>query len=187
MCGAGYAAQSGVRHKAAGSGCAWRLWQRGGVTARARGRSTGGGTLVPGQWRQQWALGLCVRRTARRELWRMPEVQGMRAEATKCSGRVGEWEVQRSLPCARVGRWGGMRCCALLVPGTQHGAGCGVQFVRSEERDGARVAGAGCDGAESAADAVSAAPPWCSVAVGRGHGQRTRGDRHCRQQGGGCG
>ena len=26
----------------------------------------------------------------------------------------------------------------------------------------------------SAADAVSAPPPWCGVVVGRGHGQRTR-------------
>ena len=39
---------------------------------------------------------------------------------------------------------------------TQHGAGCGVQVVKGV---GAGVAGAGCDGAESAADAVSAAPP----------------------------
>jgi len=47
--------------------------------------------------------------------------------------------------------------CTLWGSATQHGAGCGVQFVRSGE--GAGVAGAGCDGAESAADAVSAAPP----------------------------
>ena len=38
---------------------------------------------------------------------------------------------------------------------TQHDAGCGVQVVKES---GAGVAGAGCDGAESAADAVSAAP-----------------------------
>ena len=55
------------------------------------------------------------------------------AEATKCSGRVGEWEVQRSLPC-RVctgGSMGRHEVLCLLVPATQHGAGCGVQFVRS--------------------------------------------------------
>ena len=36
-----------------------------------------------------------------------------------------------------------------------------------------------------AADAVSAAPPWCSVVVGRGHAQRTREwleERGCRLQ-----
>ena len=38
---------------------------------------------------------------------------------------------------------------------TQHGTGCSVQVVKES---GAGVAGAGCDGAESAADAVSAAP-----------------------------
>ena len=36
------------------------------------------------------------------------------------------------------------------------------------------VAGAGCDGAESAADAVSAPPSGTCEVVGRGHGQRTR-------------
>ena len=58
----------------------------------------------------------------------------------------------------------------LLGSAAQPGAGCVVQCTRSP------ATGAGCDGGESAADAVSAAPPWCSVVVGRGHGcgQRTR-------------
>ena len=59
----------------------------------------------------------------------------------------------------------------LLVPATQHGTGCGVRFLKES---GAGVAGAGCDGAARAADAVSAAPPWRSAVVGRVHGQRTR-------------
>ena len=58
----------------------------------------------------------------------------------------------------------------LLGSAAQPGSGCVVQCTRSP------ATGAGCDGGESAADAVSAAPPWCSVVVGRGHGcgQRTR-------------
>ena len=88
---------------------------------------------------------LYVCRTARHELWRMPEVQSMRADATKCSRRVENGRCSGSRPCARVGP-AGMRCCALLVPATQHGAGCGVQFV--EESGGSRQATrAGCDGA----------------------------------------
>ena len=56
---------------------------------------------------------------------------------------------------------------------TQYGAGWGVQFV---EESGAGVAGAGCDGAARAADAVSAAP-HCRGAVRGGRGQRARGFR----------
>ena len=65
---------------------------------------------------------------------------------------------------------------SLLVPATQHGTSCGVQFV---EESGAGVAGSGCDGAARAADAVSAAPHLrrSSAAVGHGCGQRTREGR----------
>ena len=58
----------------------------------------------------------------------------------------------------------------LLGSAAQPGSGCVVQCTRSP------ATGAGCDGGESAADAVSAGPPWCSVVVERGHGcgQRTR-------------
>ena len=52
----------------------------------------------------------------------------------------------KSSVCTRGTDGEGMRCCALLVPATQHGAGCGVQFV--EESGGSRQATrAGCDGA----------------------------------------
>ena len=56
----------------------------------------------------------------------------------------------------------------LLGFATQHG---GAGLCRFVEESGAGVAGAGCDGAESAADAVSAAPHrrgavwWCGVAM----------------------
>ena len=66
----------------------------------------------------------------------------------------------------------------LLGSAAQPGAGCGVRCTRSPAT-GAGCVGAVCEGAVCAADAISAAPPWCSVVVGRGHGcgQRTeRGD-----------
>ena len=85
---------------------------------------------------------------------------GRRAARKARSGSM--HRLRRSAPCARgaavlptrvfarrheqAGCWK----ISWLVPG------CGVQFV---EESGAGVAGAGCDGAESAADAVSAAPP----------------------------
>ena len=73
----------------------------------------------------------------------MPEVQGMRTEATKCSRRVGEWEVQRkSSVCTRGTDGAGMRCCALLVAATQHGAGCDVQFVKESGAGRRREPGA---------------------------------------------
>ena len=70
---------------------------------------------------------------------------------------AGKWESGMYSKTVRVHGWadGDMRCYALLVSATQHGASCGVQVVKES---GAGVAGAGCDGAESAADAVSAAP-----------------------------
>ena len=47
----------------------------------------------------------------------------------------------------------------------QPGAGCGVRCTRSPAT-GAGCVGAVCEGAVCAADAISAAPPWCSVVVG---------------------
>ena len=47
----------------------------------------------------------------------------------------------------------------------QPGAGCGVRCTRSPAM-GAGCVGAVCEGAVCAADAISAAPPWCSVVVG---------------------
>ena len=62
-----------------------------------------------------------------------------------------------------------------MVPAAQHGAGCGVQVCEGVGSRG--VAGAGCDGAARAADAVFAAPasPWCGARWGVAMaGQRTR-------------
>ena len=109
MCGAGYATQSGVRHKAAGSGYAWRLWQRGGVTARARvgktlaeepllrwngGGSSGGWACVcaaqPGV-----SCGVC---------------QKCRACALMPPSAAGEWRMGGAAEVVRVhawDRWGG--------------------------------------------------------------------------------
>lgn len=50
----------------------------------------------------------------------------------------------------------------LLGSAAQPGAGCGVRCTRSPAT-GAGCDGAVCEGAVCAADAISAAPPWCSV------------------------
>ena len=95
-------------------------------------------------------------------------VQG--GEEAGCEEGALRWSVRRqrrSAPCAwhaavvlprisaqpRAEMMGGK----LLGSAAQPGAGCVVQCTRSP------ATGAGCDGGESAADAVSAAPPWCSV------------------------
>ena len=57
-------------------------------------------------------------------------------------GRAVQWIL--CSPDARAwDRWGGHEVLCPLVPATQHGAGCGVLFVKES---GAGVAGAGCDG-----------------------------------------
>ena len=113
-------------------------------------------------------------------------LQGCVAQGAPCKGvrrraarkvRSG-WSVRRqrrSAPCAwraavvlpriraqpRAEMMGGK----LLGSAAQPGAGCGVRCTRSPAT-GAGCVGAVCEGAVCAADAISAAPPWCSVVVG---------------------
>ena len=110
-------------------------------------------------------------------------LQGCVAQGAPCKGvrrraarkvRSG-WSVRRqrrSAPCAwraavvlpriraqpRAEMMGGK----LLGSAAQPGAGCGVRCTRSPAT-GAGCVGAVCEGAVCAADAISAAPPWCSV------------------------
>ena len=103
-------------------------------------------------------------------------VQG--GEEAGCEKGALGWSVRRqrrSAPCAwraavvlpriraqpRAEMMGGK----LLGSAAQPGAGCGVRCTRSPAT-GAGCVGAVCEGAVCAADAISAAPPWCSVVVG---------------------
>ena len=111
-------------------------------------------------------------------------------QGAPCRRAGGQW-VRRARGACSHG--GGPRCVRAVLPccpgfarsprpqrlwvhswgsATQHGAGCGVQFVRSGE--GAGVAGAGCDGAARAADAVSAPPPSGKCGGGAWPWRRTR-------------
>jgi len=88
------------------------------VQTRARGQNAGGGTLAPTErWRQQWVM-LCVCRTARRELWRMPEVQKRHAlrghQVQRVCGALRG--AAKSSVCTRGTDGEGMRCCALCPP-----------------------------------------------------------------------
>ena len=58
--------------------------------------------------------------------------------------------------------------------GFRHTARRRLRRAVCEEREGAGVAGAGCEGAARASDAVSAPPSGKCEVVGRGHGRRTR-------------
>ena len=121
---------------------------------------------------------LYVCRTARHELWRMPEVQSMRADATKCSRRVENGRCSEVVRVHAWDRWGGHE---VLCPfGARHTARrrlrravCGG-VGREPAGDESRVRWS------SAADTVSAAPAspsgTCEVGRGLGCGQRTRGD-----------
>ena len=154
----------------AGGGCAQRAL-RGICTGTAQG----------------WTVG-CVRVVHRSLATTSPGLclQGCVAQGAPCKGvrrraarkvRSG-WSVRRqrrSAPCAwraavvlpriraqpRAEMMGGK----LLGSAAQPGAGCGVRCTRSPAT-GAGCVGAVCEGAVCAADAISAAPPWCSVVVG---------------------
>ena len=113
---------------------------------------------------------LYVCRTARHELWRMPEVQSMRADATKCSRRVENGRCSEVVRVHAWDRWGGHE---VLCPfGARHTARrrlrravCGG-VGREPAGDESRVRWS------SAADTVSAAPasPSGTCEVGRGLG-----------------
>ena len=124
--------------------------------------------------------------------------------AVQEGGRAGSGCARRGARCHR----GGARharavlpCCPdshaittteavgkLLVPATQHGAGCGVQVCEGVGSRGSLELDARV---QHALRTPSPLPPRVPVGKvrwwGGGCGQRTRGDRHCRQQGGGCG
>ena len=134
------------------------------------------------------AGGVCVRSGTRQCDSRGACVSGgcVRRRVRRAGGRAGGLWGRRARG-ARSHRGGAMRramCYAAVLPGfarspraerlwanswgsaTQHDAGCGVQVCEGVGSRG--VAGAGCDGAARAADAVSAAPasPWCGARWG---------------------
>ena len=162
-----------------GSGRHDNSWGGGGAQRALRGICTGTA--------QGWTVG-CVYVVHRSLAATSPGLclQGCVAQGAPCKGvrrraarkvRSG-WSVRRqrrSAPCA----WR----AAVVLPriraqpraeglwvhswgsAAQPGAGCGVRCTRSPAT-GAGCVGAVCEGAVCAADAISAAPPWCSVVVG---------------------
>ena len=159
-----------------GSGRHDNSWGGGGAQRALRGICTGTA--------QGWTVG-CVRVVHLSLAATSPGLclQGCVAQGAPCKGvrrraarkvRSG-WSVRRqrrSAPCA----WR----AAVVLPriraqpraeglwvhswgsAAQPGAGCGVRCTRSPAT-GAGCVGAVCEGAVCAADAISAAPPWCSV------------------------
>ena len=72
------------------------------------------------------------------------------------------WRAAVVLPRIRAQPRAEMMGGKLLGSATQYGAGWGVRCTRSPAT-GTGCDGAVCEGAVCAADAISAAPPWCSV------------------------
>ena len=106
-----------------------------------------------------------VRRRAARKVRSGRSVRRQRRSAP-CA-----WHAAVVLPRIRAQPRAEMMGGKLLGSAAQPGAGCGTRSPAT----GAGCVGAICEGAICVADAISAAPPWCSVVVGRGHGcgQRT--------------
>ena len=114
----------------------------------------------------QGAPGKGVRRRAARKVRSGWSVRRQRRSAP-CA-----WHAAVVLPRISAQPRAEMMGGKLLGSAAQPGAGCGTRSPAT----GAGCVGAICEGAICVADAISAAPPWCSVVVGRGHGcgQRTR-------------
>ena len=97
-----------------------------------------------------------VRRRAARKVRSARSVRRQRRSAP-CA-----WHAAVVLPRIRAQPRAEMMGGKLLGSATQYGAGWGVRCTRSPAT-GTGCDGAVCEGAVCAADAISAAPPWCSV------------------------